>query len=165
VRPARRGFEDLVMIVNDANQEFSWTTVTFPGEGYVWFALKDPRVLRQTVFWISNGGRHYAPWNGRHVNVMGLEEVTSYFHLGLAESARKNPLSERGIPTCVELDAKKPLVVRYVMGIARIPRGFDRVVAVDRDSDGKGIVLRSESGKEARAEVCLEKRKAETLRS
>ena len=67
---------------------FAWTAVTFPQERYVWFALKDPRILRETIFWLSNGGRHYPPWSGRHVNVMGLEEVTSYFHLGLAESAR-----------------------------------------------------------------------------
>ena len=85
--PARRGYEDLVMMVSDASLPFAWTAVTFPAERYVWFAIKDPRVLRQTVFWISNGGRYYAPWNGRHTGIMGLEEVTSYFHPGLAESA------------------------------------------------------------------------------
>ena len=69
--PARRGFEDLVMLVSDAKAPFAWTAVTFPKERYVWFALKDPRVLRETVFWLSNGGRHYPPWNGRHVNVHG----------------------------------------------------------------------------------------------
>ena len=108
--PARRGFEDLVMLVSDPSLPFAWTAVTFPRERYVWFALKDPRVLRQTIFWLSNGGRHYAPWNGRHVNVMGLEEVTSYFHFGLAESARRNPVSQRGFPTCLDLNASKPLV-------------------------------------------------------
>ena len=109
--PARRGFEDLVMLVSDAKAPFAWTAVSFPRERYVWFALKDPRVLRETVFWLSNGGRHYPPWNSRHVNVMGLEEVTSYFHLGLAESARTNPISRKGFPTCLALNPKKPLVV------------------------------------------------------
>ena len=45
--PARRGFEDLVMLVSDAQAPFAWTAVTFPAERYVWFALKDPRVLRE----------------------------------------------------------------------------------------------------------------------
>src|SRR5205814_1633800 len=112
--PARRGFEDLVMLVSDTGAPFAWTAVTFLKQRYVWFALKDPGVLRETIFWISNGGRHYPPWNGRHVNVMGLEEVTSYFHLGLAESARKNPLSTKGIPSCVQLNPRRPLTVNYI---------------------------------------------------
>ena len=104
--PARRGFEDLVMLVSDADLPFAWTAVAFPKERYVWFALKDPRILRETIFWLSNGGRHYPPWNSRHVNVMGLEEVTSYFHSGLAESARTNPISKKGFPTCLALQRK-----------------------------------------------------------
>ncbi|HEY5792469.1 MAG TPA: hypothetical protein VIS74_04170, partial [Chthoniobacterales bacterium] len=97
--PAREGFEDLVMVCAGPRQPLAWTAAAFPREGFVWFALKDPRVLASTVFWHSNGGRHYAPWNGRHRGVLGLEEVTSYFHTGLAESAAPNPVSARGIPT------------------------------------------------------------------
>jgi hypothetical protein len=151
--PARRGFEDLVMLVSDADVPFAWTAVSFPKERYVWFALKDPRVLRETVFWLSNGGRHYPPWNSRHVNVMGLEEVTSYFHCGLAESARKNPLSRKGFPTCVKLDARKPLVVNYLMGVARIPAGFDRVASIQAARGNRSIVLKSASGRRAVAAV------------
>jgi hypothetical protein len=130
VFPARRGFEDLVMIVHEARPDFAWTAVAFPEQGYVWFSLKDPRALRSTVFWISNGGRHYAPWNGRHVDVLGLEDVTSYFHYGLAESARANPVSQRGYPTSVTLNPKSPLPVSYIMAVAAIPRGFDRVKSI-----------------------------------
>jgi hypothetical protein len=151
--PARRGFEDLVMLVSDADVPFAWTAVTFPKERYVWFALKDPRVLRQTVLWISNGGRHYPPWNSRHVNVMGLEEVTSYFHSGLAESARKNPISQKGFPTCLKLDSKKPHVVNYMMGVAMIPAGFDRVVSIQGARGNRAVVLKSASGRQAVAEA------------
>ena len=56
--PARRGYEDLVMVVNDPKAAFAWTAVAFPQQRYAWFALKDPRLLPETVFWISNGGRH-----------------------------------------------------------------------------------------------------------
>ena len=139
--PARRGYEDLVMLLSDDRVPFAWTAVTFPKQRYAWFALKDPRVLRSTIFWISNGGRHYPPWNGRHVNVMGLEEVTSYFLLGLAESVAQNPLAKRGYPTHVRLDPQRPLVVNYIMGVAAVPDGFDRVDAIG-ESDG-GVTLRS----------------------
>jgi hypothetical protein len=154
--PARRGFEDLVMLVSDAEAPFAWTAVTFPKERYVWFAVKNPRVLRETVLWLSNGGRHYPPWNGRHVNVMGLEEVTSYFHLGLAESARKNPISRKGFPTCLALNPKKPLVVPYIMGVARIPPGFDRAVAIRAVRQNRAILLESACGKQAETAVDLD---------
>jgi hypothetical protein len=147
VYPARRGFEDIVMLTADARLPFAWTAVVFPHEGYVWFALKDPRVLRQTIFWLSNGGRHYPPWNGRHVNVLGLEEVTSCFHYGLAESAGKNPLSANGVPTCLQLNSKTPTVVNYIMAVAAIPKGFDHVAAIAPAADGRSVKLFSRSGK------------------
>ena len=59
-------------MVSDTRLPFAWTAVAFPQQRQVWFALKDPRLLRATIFWISNGGRYYPPWNGRHRNVMGL---------------------------------------------------------------------------------------------
>jgi hypothetical protein len=151
--PARRGFEDLVMLVSDPDLPFAWTAVTFPQERFVWFALKDPRILRETIFWLSNGGRHYPPWNSRHVNVMGLEEVTSNFHHGLAESARKNPISRKGYPTCVKLNRSKSLVVPYIMGVAGTPAGFDRVVSVKAVPGERAIRLESASGKQVEAAV------------
>ncbi|MCY3023961.1 MAG: hypothetical protein NTW87_33700, partial [Planctomycetota bacterium] len=149
--PARRGYEDIVMLVSSlaacpiaAGAPFAWTAVTFAKERYVWFALKDPHVLRSTIFWISNGGRHYPPWNGRHVNVMGLEEVTSYFHPGLSESAQPNPLSARGIPTFVRLEPARPLVVSYIVAVTPVPPGFDRVSAIE--AQAQSVVLKSAAG-------------------
>jgi len=146
--PARRGFEDLALIVSDAEVPFGWTAVTFPRERYLWLGLKDPRVLRSTLFWFSNGGRHYPPWNGRHVNVLGLEEVTSFFHYGLAESAHMNSLSQRGYATSLFLRPEHPLDVNSIMAFSSLPPGFDRVVAVESSlGDGGGILVRSASGK------------------
>jgi hypothetical protein len=154
--PARRGFEDLVMLVSDPDDPFAWTAVTFPKERYVWFALKDPRILRETLFWISNGGRHYPPWNSRHVNVMGLEEVTSYFAIGLAESARKNPFSQKGFPTCLTLNPRKPLVVPYIMGIAGIPAGFDHVASIRAVPGERAILLTSANGRQVETAVDID---------
>ncbi|MGQ9588765.1 MAG: hypothetical protein ACUVYA_00565 [Planctomycetota bacterium] len=153
--PARRGFEDLVQIASDPDLPFAWTAVAFPKERFLWFSLKDPRVLASTIFWFSNGGRHYPPWDGRHVGVLGLEEVTSYFHYGLAESARRNPFSAQGIPTCFAMDPRRPLVVRTIVGVARIPPGFDAVADV-RPAPGGRLEFLSRSGKRARARARLE---------
>lgn len=72
--PARHGYEDIALIVSDARQSFAWTAVTFPGEGYAWFALKDPRVLQETVFGFPTARRHYEPLSGRHADVLGLRK-------------------------------------------------------------------------------------------
>lgn len=141
--PARRGFEDLIQILSDPKASLAWTAVTFPKQRYVWFGLKDPRVLGGTIFWISNGGRHYAPWNGRHVNVVGLEEVTSYFHPGLAESAQKNPFTKKGFKTTVQLTPSKPLVVNYMMAVASIPAGFDQVKRITLAGNKATLVAKS----------------------
>jgi hypothetical protein len=146
--PARRGFEDLVMAVHEATPDFAWTAVTFHAQRYVWFALKDPRVLRSTVLWMSNGGRHYPPWNGRHVNVMGLEDVTAYFHLGLAESARPNPVSKRGFATHLTLKADAPLAINYITAVAAIPRKWGRVKTI---TPGRhGVTLHPTKGRAVR---------------
>lgn len=148
--PARKGFEDIVMTVADATQPFAWTALTCRAEGWTWIAFKDPRVLRNTVMWFSNAGRHYAPWNGRHLGVVGLEEVTSYFHYGLAESARPNPLSRLGFPTCARLDKRTPLVVNYIAALAATPRAFDRVARVNyRPSREPRLELVSKNGAKA----------------
>jgi len=154
--PARRGFEDLVMIVSDTNVPFAWEVVAFPRQRFLWFALKNPRILRETVFWISNGGRHYPPWNGRHVNVLGIEDVTAYFHYGLADSAGKNPLARKGIPTCVTLSPAKPTVVPYIMGVVEIPAGFDGVSAIEAGRAANSLRFRSSSGKQVETPLSLD---------
>ncbi|MBC8105739.1 MAG: hypothetical protein H7Z14_04045 [Anaerolineae bacterium] len=154
--PARRGYEDLVMMASDASAPFAWTAVAFAKQRYVWFALKDPRVLRSTILWISNGGRHYAPWSGRHVNVMGLEEVTANFHYGLAESVADNPRRRRGIETHVELDANRPTVVNYIMAIAEIPERFDRVESIEPAGNNDAVEIRSSNGEIIRTSIDIQ---------
>jgi hypothetical protein len=152
--PARRGYDDLVMLTADPALPFAWSTVTFPVQRYVYFALRDPRTLRHTILWISNGGRHYAPWNGRHTAVMGIEDTTSYFHYGLAESAKANPLNRRGIPTALRLHPRKPTTVNYIIGVAAIPAGFDRVAEIR--AVAAGVELVAKSGKRVRCGVELD---------
>ena len=128
--PARRGFDDLALLATSRTQRIAWFTVTFPDERYLWFSLKNPRLLTSTLLWYSNGGFQGFPWNGIHRPVMGIEEITGYFDFGFETSTRPNPLSRRGVPTALELRAAQTLCIPYVMGIVALPRGFDRVSSV-----------------------------------
>jgi hypothetical protein len=145
--PARRGYEDLAMVVADQSLPFAWTAVVFPEEGFLGFTLKDPRVLHQTVFWNSNGGRHYAPWNGRHIDVLGMEEVTAYFDYGIEQSVGRNPMSARGHATSVRLDPKKPLVVNTIFAVAAIPRGFGRVASITANRTQDAVMVKGAGGR------------------
>ena len=135
--PARQGYADLVQVVNKQDLQMvgkqeatAWTCATRTDEGWLWYALKDPRVLRSTLLWIENRGRHGSPWNGRN-NCLGLEDVTSFFADGLAASAGANLLTRRGVPTVIEFTADKPTEIRYIQGVTRVPDGFGKVVAAE----------------------------------
>jgi hypothetical protein len=153
VYPARRGFEDLLMVISDDRVPLAFTAVTFPKQRYAYFALRDPKVLRSTVFWLSNAGRHYAPWNSRHAGVMGVEDVTGHFHDGLAKSAAKNAINQAGYPTAIQLSPKAPTVVNYIMAIALLPAGFDRIERIEPTDDGRGVTLLAANGKQAKTAV------------
>jgi len=135
--PARPGCEDLVMLLRDGKGDFGWSAVHFPAEGYVWFQLKNPSQLAHTVLWHSNGGRAYAPWNGRHESVLGIEEVTANFHLGIKASVESNALSARGFPTSVPLDGGAE--ANLIQGIAPSP-GEGAIRDIERTDEGIRIV-------------------------
>lgn len=143
--PARRGFEDIAIVCADPTLEFAWSAVTFPDRGYVWFALRDPTLLASTLLWFSNGGRHYPPWNGQHVNVMGVEDITAFFHVGIEASCKPNLLTQRGIRTWLEPDAHGRLSIPYIQGVARVPTNFDEVATIKRKNDNS-ISLIAKSG-------------------
>ncbi len=143
--PQRFGHEDVLQFISDPARELAWTSVTFPGEGYVYFQLKDPRVLASTLFWRSNGGRHYAPWNGRLRGVHGLEEVTTYFAHGIKQSVEPNSLSAKGFKTCLEIRESDPPAIRVITGVAPISAGFKGVKDIRR-KDGSSLVIEGKGG-------------------
>ncbi|MBS1723188.1 MAG: hypothetical protein JSS66_09585 [Armatimonadetes bacterium] len=142
--PAREGFEDLAQVATDPKEGLGWSAVTFPGERFAFFQLKNPRILTGTVLWFSNGGRHYPPWNGRHRAVLGIEEATTYFHLGLRGSVSPNPMQAAGFETFKDLDPREPLEIKTIIGVVDLPDGFDKVVKVV--PSGSGVVLVAASG-------------------
>jgi len=145
--PARAGFEDLVLFAQQPSP-LAWTAVHFPG--YVWVALKNTDQFPATLFWMSNGGRHMAPWNGRHRRRIGIEDVCSYFHLGLEES-RRDLLAGSEIPTTRRFSADAPTDLRHIQFVQRLPEGFGALAAIEPEPSQTGaprLRLRSETGNE-----------------
>lgn len=149
--PAREGFEDLIMLTSRPG-DFAWTAVTF--DRYIWLQLKDPRMLPSTLFWLSNGGRHYPPWNGRHRRRLGLEEVCSHFNDGLTIS-REDRLKKEKIPTTRRFHPDIPTSIRLIHVAHPVPRAFGMVVDVKREGAGT-VRVRGASGREVSVPVAWE---------
>ncbi|MBG88135.1 MAG: hypothetical protein CMO80_14705 [Verrucomicrobiales bacterium] len=127
--PQKKGYADLLMIFPaDTAGKPAWLTATRADEGWLWFSLKDPKVLASTVFWLENRGRHMLPWYGRN-NCVGLEDVTAFFADGVKPSASDNLLTQDGIQTAVDL--KGDFTVNYIQGVVKIPDGFTEVANVE----------------------------------
>jgi hypothetical protein len=152
VFPAAPGFEALFMMVTDRNLPFGWTAATAAEEGWVWFGLKNVAELPETVVWMSDGGRDYAPWNGRHRRCIGLEDVCGYFHLGTKRSVADNPVARAGSATAVTLGGA-PVSISSIFGIAATPAGFGRVAEVVKAPGGISLV--DAGGRKAFAAVDL----------
>jgi len=146
--PIFPGFMDVAAVYPAPGRWPAWTAVVIPASGSLWFSLRDPLVLPQTTMWMSNGGRHQAPWNSAN-RVLGLEDGCAYFASGLTRSAARNDLNAAGIPTVLTLRPDRPTRIRVIQGMARVPRGFDRVKSVTFRPGS--VVFTSRSGKTARA--------------
>jgi hypothetical protein len=153
IYPTADGYESLWMVVAEPMQPFAWTAATAADQGWVWFSLKNQRVLPETLLWLSNGGRDYPPWNGRHRRVIGLEEICGYFHLGHAASIGENPIAANGIATAAMLDPTTPLSVSYLFGLAAVPPGFGAVASVVEAAEG--VTLIDSGGREVFAACYL----------
>lgn len=149
--PAREGFEDLAIVYN-APGDFAWSAVAYPSEGFAYWCVKDPRVLSATMLWISNGGRHYAPWNGRHRRVMGVEEVTTALPSGIVEAIEPGPMQERGLKTHAVL-SPAPMTVSVISGCAAIPGDFGGVARIERDDEGLALIGTSGASVVAHADL------------
>jgi hypothetical protein len=153
VFPAREGFVDILQVYQDQKGQKgipAWITATAAEDGYLWFALKNAKILNSTVIWMENHGRHQFPWNGRNCCI-GLEDVCSFFVSGLKLSARNNLLNKIGIPTVIELSADHPLAVPYIEGVVKIPKDYGQ--AVSARFPRNQVVFTDENGKEVGVEV------------
>jgi len=144
--PLPYGFMDLVCLYPKVQRTPAWTAAVAPKLGWLWFAMRDAQVLPQTCLWMSNGGRHAAPWSGRN-RCLGVEDGCACYTLGLPDSVKKNALNREGIPTTMDLSPARPTWIMHVQGAVKIPKGFDKVRSVQFAPGA--VTFTSVSGKKA----------------
>lgn len=141
VYPFDTGHEDLIVLSEKPDATIGWSAAVAREEGFVFFAVKDAKTLPQTVLWMSNGGRSYAPWNSRHTAVLGIEEGAVAVHLN--DNERKQPLRD-GQPIALALKPQGEVAVRHALGGIPVPQGWSEVTDI-RLGDGT-ITLADRSG-------------------
>ena len=125
--PFDRNHEDLVILPELPGARIGWSAALAPADGFLFFAIKDARLLPQTILWMSNGGRDYPPWNSRHHAVLGIEEAATGLLPGDGGDAA---------PTGLALAPGKATDIRYAFGAIPAPAGWARVndIRLTRDS-------------------------------
>ena len=129
--------EDFVVGVEAHGHGLGWTAVTRPAEGDVFLSLRNPVELPMTMLWHSNGGRDFAPWSGRHVGCLGVEEGAAAAMLGMSTEA------ELAGPGALALAPDGTAEVRHVIGALRWPSG---VPIADIRIRGGSLEIRDEAG-------------------
>ncbi|MEP3436629.1 MAG: hypothetical protein ABJN75_07605 [Hoeflea sp.] len=110
-----------------------WTVVSRKAEQDHVIVLKQPGVLPVTMLWMSNGGRNYAPWSGRHAGVLGIEDARAS-PLGHADSCGENEFTRSGVPTCFDLGSERKIIIRQVIGAcAASPRAGKLIDVSEQD--------------------------------
>ncbi len=132
--PWGEAHEDFVSGVEDPASALGWTAVVRPTEGDLILSLRNARALPMTMLWQSNGGRDYAPWNGRHLGCLGVEEGAALPVLGLSSRETPDPLTAAGQPAGLTLDPMGTVEIRHVLGAIRWPTG-QSVAGVMLDGD------------------------------
>ena len=135
--------EDFAIGVEAEGSRLGWTSVARGTEGDLFISLRNPARLPMTMLWFSNGGRDYAPWSGRHVNCLGVEEGLNRNMLGNSIGRTPNPLDAAGVPTGLTLEPSGSVEVRHVIG--SVPWNGDGVIASVKPV-ADGIEVRSAPG-------------------
>lgn len=114
-----RRHEDFVTLVEADHGGPGWTAVARKAEADLVLVLKNPAELPITMLWVSNGGRDYAPWSGRHRGVIGIEDGRTA--IGHAASLGDNWLKREGVATAFELGGN--VIFRQVIGALPLAQG------------------------------------------
>lgn len=139
--PCEEGHEDFLTLFDPPAAQFGWSAAVAAADGFIFFAVKDAQALTQTSLWMSNGGRHYAPWSSRHLAVLGIEESTTHFGDGRLAAEAPNDLSRAGYRTAVPLSGE--VVVRYALGAIPAPDGWSEIASITL---GDGTLTLADSG-------------------
>ncbi len=127
--------EDFVTLVEADYNDLGWTAVARQAEDDLVLVLKNPAQLPVTMLWISNGGRDYAPWNGRD-GILGIEDGRAA--IGHAASLGDNWLTREGVSTSFELGDR----VSFRQAIGALP--LERFVLPRRIEAASGLLCISD---------------------
>ena len=136
--------EDFVLMIEGAESTIGWTAVIRNAEDDIVLLLKDPSVLPVTMFWHSNAGRDYPPWNGRHDRVIGIEDGCAEGVGGHAAACAANRVSKLGVPTALDLAPDRVHRIAHV--IAAIPRPQGWHVVTDVRIAGETLTISGPNG-------------------
>lgn len=142
IYPVGHSHEDFLTLVDEPGRPLGWSAVSRKAEQDRIIVLKRPDVLPVTMLWMSNGGRDYAPWSGRHTGVIGIEDARASA-LGHAHSCLDNELNRRGIPTAFELGSDRKVVIRQIIGACTAAAGEGRLSDVSAADDCLTLHFRS----------------------
>lgn len=126
--PAGHAVEDFCLLVEARGATVGWTVAMRNAEDDMLVVLKDARLMPVTMLWISNGGRDFSPWNGRHTGVLGIEDGCALGGAGLAAALAENRLTAMGVPTAMALGGTH--VIRHAMVSLPRPPGWAEVAEV-----------------------------------
>lgn len=129
--PFAERHEDIVSMAEAGDSPLGWTAAVRDAENDIVLLLRDARTFPCTSLWMSNGGRDYAPWNGRHTRVLGLEDTRSYGTAGHRAGIGPNPMREAGLATAFDLGTDP--VLHYAIGAIPRPAGWTRIAGVTLD--------------------------------
>jgi hypothetical protein len=125
--PYAQRHEDFIALVEEEGARIGWSAALAAKDGFLFFAIKDAAALPETLLWMSNGGRDYAPWSGRHICVLGIEEAASSFHVNGERAGGRDAARATG----VELRVGAQSVIRYAFGAIPVPPTWTRVANME----------------------------------
>lgn len=123
--PADHAVEDFCLLVEAAGAAVGWTVLMRHAEDDMLVVLKDARLMPVTMLWVSNGGRDFPPWNGRHTGVLGIEDGCAAGGMGLAHAQGENRVTALGAPTVLTLGPEH--LIRHAMISLPRPTGWATV--------------------------------------
>lgn len=141
--PIAENHEDLVIMADPPSARLGWTTALAQRDGFLFFSIKDATLLPETLLWMSNGGRSYAPWLSRHRYVLGIEEVSTSCHSNgsLASAAERSPY---GLLQGLTLSTDCVATINYAFGAIEPPSGWTKISDIQINADH--LVLEDVSG-------------------
>lgn len=140
--PAGHAVEDFAILVEARDARLGWTILMRNVEDDMLVVLKDARALPLTMLWVSNGGRDFSPWNGRHRGVLGIEDGRAAGACGLRAALEDTRISAFGVPTTLGLGPRH--VIAHAMLSLPRPPGWSEVMDISL-SDGT-LTLTERSG-------------------